>query len=310
MKNITRLTEILPKGEKFTLIIGSGLNKHALNNNKTILSDWGKLLDCIFPNKKKNIFDDYILEFEQRLVEETSRQKKKSAKEIELLHLKRLKGCIKDKQTQFLAKRKNIYPIYLFNNDIVDNVISLNFDLIPELLLRKNKSNKVSNFDIAKTGCNSYRHRTINEIKFWHPHGDIDNIRSLILGLRHYAQHLKDVEKMRVIYKVKERTDKKVYPINTWYEALLHNPILILGASLSYSEWDIWTALVNRERNFAREKNNNKHRNSVFIMKSDCQNKNSYTSSWIKPLFDTNYCYDKQWELLEKLFTNDYRKGS
>ena len=35
---------------------------------------------------------------------------------------------------------------------------------------------------------------------------------------------------------------------NTWYDKLLFNPVIILGAGMSPSEWDLWFALTSRER--------------------------------------------------------------
>lgn len=307
MPKTVKLSEILPTDNKITLIIGSGFHNYALNSNNSILTNWNLLLQSVFPSSE-NHFDNYILEFENRLVEKTSQQNVNAANEIEKKCLEKLTKKIKVEQSKLIRLKKYNFPFFLFNSSLVDNVISLNFDLIPELILNGGKKSNVIQScgkENRRKNSNSCRHRIVNGINFWHPHGDIENCDSLILGLRHYAQHLKDIEKMRTLSKAEGGQKGE---IRTWYDAILHKPVLIIGAALSDSEWDIWTALVNRERNFARKKNKKKYRSGVYIMKSDCQKtKQKNHSDWIKPIFDEKYCFDKQWEMLDSMFKNNDR---
>ena len=88
----------------------------------------------------------------------------------------------------------------------------------------------------------------------------------------------------------------------SWYHQLTHNPVLILGADISTSEWDIWFALVNRERNFAKGSTMD-FKYPIFQMR-ECESNNKVQSSWFKPLF-TGLKFDRQWSELEKLLTKN-----
>ena len=283
-----------------TIVIGSGLHCFALNKDKSILCNWKNLLQSIFP-ENKILFNNYILEFERFLVDHTSSQNEKAAYEKQAEHLILLKKKIEEEQSKIILSKKNKFPTFLFDPNVVSDVISLNFDLIPELLLNREKKLKTICGKNNKKNSNSARHHSVNGIRFWHPHGDIYKQSSLILGLRQYAQHLKEVEKMRVDFKAngKKNTDP-----TTWYEAILKNPIMIVGASLSEFEWDIWTALVNRERNFARKKKSKINYHGTYMMNHNCNNNKHF---WIDSIFDTKYCYEKQWEMLEQMYLDDKR---
>ena len=125
----------------------------------------------------------------------------------------------------------------------------------------------------------------------------------MILGARKYGQHINCIERLRKHSKAEARKNQKN---DTWYDKLTHNPLLILGASISSNEWDIWSAFVNRERNFFKMKNN-KYRNPIFQMRSQnskCNCKDTSNQKWFEPLFDENLSFKDQWNKLETLFKN------
>ena len=68
---------------------------------------------------------------------------------------------------------------------------------------------------------------------------------------------------------------------------------------MSKDEWDIWFALVNRERNFAKNENI-QFKQPIFQMR-ECECKNDAQHQWFEPLF-TGMKFDEQWKKLEKLF--------
>jgi hypothetical protein len=198
------------------------------------------------------------------------------------------------------------YPVEIFNSKFVSDVISLNFDLIPELLINNNKKAKVQNLyeqENKKTIIHSTRHRVVNGINFWHPHGDIESKDTLILGARKYGLHINKIEKLRERSKTKNKLENYK---KSWYEVLTHNPVIILGSNISDNEWDIWNAIVNRERNFGKKENINKYRYPIFQMRE--LNYKSLTKSnyqWFEPLFDENLDFNEQWIKLNKLFENE-----
>ena len=160
----------------------------------------------------------------------------------------------------------------------VAGVVSLNIDLVAEKVL-KAEGWKVGR---AKGGKSSaYRHRALTNpegrrIRVWHPHKDHHCKDSLTFGLRHYQQLVNAVEELRSKWKKTERIARKEGNANqpspseasNAYELLLTRPLLILGAGLDRSEWDLWSILVARFRNFAK-KSNEQFRPPIWRLTTD-----------------------------------------
>jgi hypothetical protein len=70
---------------------------------------------------------------------------------------------------------------------------------------------------------------------------------------------------------------------------------------MSKDEWDIWFALVNRARNFAKS-DNQQYKYPIFQMR-ECECNHDYRHEWFEPLF-TGMDFNQQWKELEKLFNN------
>jgi hypothetical protein len=291
---------------KFVVILGSGIHKHAFRNNSNInncLSSWCCLLKEIEPNL--DLSSNFLLDFERIILDKTNSQDEKAAFKIEKEILKEVLKKIKNYQNETIKNSNLIYPLSIFNSDYVSDVISLNFDLVPELLLTNNKKTKVNNLHEHKNKksiIHSTRHRVINGINFWHPHGDADKYDSLILGTRKYGLHINKIEKIRMRSKHQKKPDNYQ---KSWYDVLTHNPVIILGADISDMEWDIWNAIVNRERNFGKKENNEKYKFPIYQMRELNSNDNCNAKSnriWFKPLFEENLSFEKQWNKLETLF--------
>ncbi len=304
MKEIKNFSQVLTPNRGLTIVIGSGVNIHAIGKKQTILTSWPKLLDAVFEKKSKVSSENYILDYERRLVERTSVQNEKEANEIQNGILKNLCELIEEEQSNKKYTLK--YPTYLFKKEIVANVISLNLDLIPERIMSGGKIPKLGK---QKDSLSNYkssnvcRYREIDGIRYWHPHGDIKSKDSLVLGMTQYIKNVKHLDHMRRHHKGAERSEKgNVRIANSWYEALVNHPVLVLGASLSDNELDIWGALINRERNFAKGVNRNEHRPPVFIMWSECESGKFNKPDWVEPIFPVNLRYEQQWLKLENLF--------
>jgi hypothetical protein len=134
---ITKLIDNIDVKEtgKFIVIIGSGIHSQALSNDSNPLASWHGLLKSIDPINSYS--ENYILDFENLIRKRTARQKVKSASEIE-------KGLLNEVavKLQELSEKaiKNHYPMGMFNPEYVSDVISLNFDTVPERILsEKNK---------------------------------------------------------------------------------------------------------------------------------------------------------------------------
>lgn len=291
---------------KFVIILGSGIHKQAFSNISNInncLTSWCCLLKEIAP--KTELSDNYLLDFERIILDNTNSQDEKATYKIEKEILKEAVTKINNYQSETIKNSNIIYPLSIFNSDYLSDVISLNFDLIPELLLANNKKTKVDNIHEHKNKksiIHSTRHRVINGINFWHPHGDVDKYDSLILGTRKYGLHINKIEKLRMRSKHQKKPDNYQ---KSWYDVLTHNPVIILGADISDMEWDIWNAIVDRERNFGKKENSKKYKFPIFQMRtlsSENQNKAKSNEIWFKPLFDENLSFEKQWNKLQTLF--------
>jgi len=284
-------------GVKFTIILGSGFHRNAIGGN-SVLSSWEKLLKDLNPAAK--LSGEYHLDFEKII------QSEKTPFEDSYKAEKRLIQCvqklIKEEQNKVLKDCTLCYPIGIFNPDKVSDVISLNFDEVPEKLLNKQEGVRIgkysNNSSFSSSSKESYgyltsRHKAVDfgdkgKITFWHPHGIVSN-KSIILGSHRYAHMLKAVISIRNGHMEAKRNDSSD---NTWYKSLIENPVLILGAGMSPTEWDMWFALTSRNRA-------NGDKQPIFQMR-ECECKKDVQHEWFQPLF-TGAKYKEQWEELEKL---------
>ena len=285
---------------KFTIILGSGFHIQALGGN-SILSSWDLLLRQLSPDA--TLTGQYHLDFEKII--QSKKITSENSHETEDRLIKCVQKMISDKQTSILDKHAKCYPIGVFNPDKVSDVISLNFDEVPQRLLKKvQKALKVSKFkndsSFREESNDSYaflstRYKSVEfaknkEIRFWYPHGAIDKPKSIILGLHRYAHMVKNGLRIRNYHMKAKRNNSTD---NTWYYRLLENPVLILGAGISPTEWDMWFALTSRDRT-------NGNTQPIFQMR-ECECKKDVQHEWFQPLF-TGMTFDQQWKKLEELF--------
>jgi hypothetical protein len=309
MKMNSNLEELVNDSKtKFTIILGSGFHKQGLKKD-TILSSWEMLLRRLSPDCK--LTGEYHLDFEKII--ENKKISCEDSHDTEERLIQCVQKLIKEEQDKVIAEHANCYPIDIFNPKKVSDVISLNFDKIPEIILKSRdgiqfKENindssfsKLKNKDTKKSGSkdtyaylstkhNIVEFNDVEKISFWYPHGNIDNNNKIILGLHRYSQMLEVAIRLRNHHMQHKRSEQED---NTWYYRLIQNPVLILGAGLSSTEWDMWFALTSRNRA-------NGDKLPVFQMRA-CECKNDAQHQWFEPLF-TGMSFDQQWEKLEGLF--------
>lgn len=290
---------------KFTIILGSGFHRQALGFN-SILSNWEKLLKD--QDSGLNLTDFYPLDFEQLVVRRTGNQKdekarEKAAHEIEKSISDEICFDLKCAQEKALKFYKKCYPAGIFNPIKVSDVISLNFDTTAEEICRGLAKQKIpvcipTTFTSEQKNkleipCREVEFKEKNKIRFWYPHGSIHDSDKITLGTREYAKRFETIERLRK----HSKSDKEIN-LTSWYQQVTHNPVLILGAEISKDEWDIWFAIVNRERNFAKNKNQ-QFKYPIFQMR-ECECKKDAQHEWFQPLF-TGMTFDQQWKKLEEL---------
>jgi hypothetical protein len=286
---------------RFTIILGSGFHHNAIGGD-SILSSWDKLLKEL--NPATELTGQYHLSFEKII------QSKKITCEDSHKTEERLIECvqklIKAEQERVLNECSYCYPIGIFNPDRVSDVISLNFDDVPEQLLEKSDGVIAGKFvnesSYSKSSKDSYKYLSTRfkpfdfgkkePIRFWHPHGSLEKIDKIILGVHRYSHILETVISIRK-HHMRAKRNKSID--NTWNYRLLENPVLILGASMSSTEWDMWFALTSRERANGKSQ-------PIFQMR-ECECKKDAQHEWFQPLF-TGMKFDQQWKKLEELFKN------
>ena len=300
---------IASKGKKkFTLILGSGFHKNAIRES-SVLSSWVSLLTSINPNLISG--NNYHLDFEINLSEIYGNNQ---AGKKENLVLSQIANILKSAQKSIIENSADNYPSYIFNPYLVSDIISLNFDTTAENIFKirypdykKEKGFvKIENNSSQKNLRNINIHQTTrfvsyedkgNKVTFWYPHGSVVKPTSIILGTRKYSSHISSIERLRI----NSKSDSKKN--DTWYDALVHNPVLILGASISSDEWDLWTAILNRERNFGKAKNK-RYWCPMFQMRSN-QGKipeGQPSRKFFHSLFNEKLKFKDQWEKLNKYF--------
>ena len=155
----------------------------------------------------------------------------------------------------------------------------------------KNVRENIQNLYQKKAGILKYRiFKNEDKIRFWYPHGSIHDKDPITLGTREYAKRFQTIERLRG----HSKSDEKNKP-TSWYHELTHNPVLILGAEMSQNEWDIWFALVNRERNFAKNENQ-QFKYPIFQMR-ECECTQDHRHKWFEPVF-SGLIFNEQWEEL------------
>lgn len=301
--------------KKLVIILGSGFHRRYLDDlpdsreplGLNILYDWQKLLESAYVNYPFS--GHYLTDFEDIVVKSTRGDNPKInganenliASEIEDQCLKCIQNEILTVQKKVVSDYHNSVPVWLFNPKIISDVISLNFDLVPELLIGKSKNvHRVKTIDELKFNRNVdiTRHRTVGGIRFWHPHGDVGSYKSIVLSLRKYGLILQQVEHLRMNFKSGESKNGPKKTGYTWFDALAGRPVLIIGASISQMEWDLWFALSNRRRNFAKP-DHKKHEQSIFKMTGPCE---TLDKNWFSELTNRKETYPSQWEHLQDLF--------
>lgn len=296
---------------QFTVILGSGYHRQGLGDC-SILSNWSALLSRL--TTTDNLSGKFTLDFEAIVLKKCktkSEEPIKRAHEVEKHLLDRLAKLIQNEQKYVGENLESFSYPDLFSGNKISDVVSLNFDTLPEkFFLQKiessekhnessfhlrTKENKLSDsFITQNTSFEKYQNQSGHIIRFWHPHGTIDNPKHMVLGISNYSKLVSALTKIRNHYKANEDYNLPNKEL-TWFSKIVQNPVLILGASMSQMEWAMWTAVVYKFRNYA--KSTTKHNFYPIFQMMEVKQDDQLKNDWIKPLF-TDMSYDKQWEEL------------
>jgi hypothetical protein len=307
---------------RFTVILGSGFHRQALGGN-SVLSNWEALLGKLTNTNK--LTNNYILDFEEIVLRQCAHQEPENAKkafEIEKKELGLLVKAIQNEQDWVLSQEQRFKYPDIFQSDKISDVISLNFDTIAEKIcfpgskkttlqnsssfaLKNTKGKLSDSFMTQVTSCQKLVNSSNHPIRFWHPHGSINNPKHIVLGVAKYSKLVASTLKIRNHYKANEGLSKATKEQNeiTWFSQIYNNPVLILGASMSEMEWAMWTAFVHKNRNFAKP-NNKEFSSSIFQMMSPKDSVDKSKQKWFEPIF-VDMEFEDQWNDLETTLKNN-----
>lgn len=149
-----------------------------------------------------------------------------------------------------------------------EDILSLNFDRRIAL------SCKINKFVVAPSPCpqgahgeSMFRHSIVSApdgitTRIWYPHGDVKKASTIKLGVRKYGfyiaifrEHLRQLDDSWR-YKpnsrqVKSTNDQTRRNAPTWFDLILHRPLVFVGCGLLADEWPLWWLL--RTRGFKRQ---------------------------------------------------------
>lgn len=239
-----------------TLFFGNGINRLSENH-----ITWNDLLDRIKGiNKFENGQLPNTMVYERIFLEKQTVDSNEKKDELEIKNVI-AKGLREQEPNKVLTELASL-PI--------EHYLTTNYDYAFEKALGI-PSEKYSTEDIY-----SLRRKRIykseNYTKFlWNIHGEIDNPKSIMLGLDHYCGSVSKID-MYVKGKYSYMANGKNFTINSmidklrnncfchtsWVDLFFSTNVHILGFSLDYSETDIWWLLNKRARFSSEEKINNK----------------------------------------------------
>lgn len=292
---------------KYCIVVGSGFNV-GICGAESILSSWRALMGRVLGRDPGDGSPAHA--FERHLLRGVSTvpvalRERKILKEVRNHILW---------ETERVLKTSSSFPAFLFDPAWVSDIITLNFDDLVERYCRTELHARVSAWRVPKgfEGRQAFDKESVSyrelvfpgggRIRVWHLHGSVSRPGGIQLCIGRFAGKSGLIEALRRHHRQWERRKEKAH---TWY-SVLHQPVMILGASLSVSEWDLWTAIVDRERNYAKP-GNRSFRKPIFQMR---EKEDGFQCEWFLPLFEEGGDYAAQWKRLEALVRRSKAKVS
>ena len=286
------------KSPQLTLILGAGIHNMIPGDNNP-LSSWSQLL-----NSMTNDIGHPVLSgspsLHWELISMASKDRNDMAHEGESNFRESLRDKIRDLEPGAIEHgREFMEPVFeILDTGMVSDVISMNLDLVLEQLyaerhertLKVQGKDRLSRFREIKT-------KSGTTVRFWHPHGDIDSIDTMLMGMWEYQRQLPKLRGQFNHFKSKERRMKRndfFIDVNrkagSWLELMMFRPLIFAGTSLDLAEWDLWYSLLLRWRNRSRLEDpfGQTWRLEIEIPDSACQDGDTRIQA-ISPLTDTDW---------------------
>lgn len=257
---------------KITLIVGAGIhNLHSVSNWKEseareLLSSWSALLEKLGSDNEAMLSPTLGWEFLSiDKCTHTEGQANKREKQL----LKRLQSEIFNAEEMlFNFCDEGLIPLSeIIRSPAVSDVINLNVDLLVERLYLNDKAiPKAKPRALKNSSLQRWRELLCkssgSKLRVWHPHGDRRNYQSMAFGIWRYERLLNPLVAARGNIKMREKKEGLAKfqamvaedPEN-WLQLMMFRPLIFIGTSMDYAEWDIWYGLMARWRNFAKSSN-------------------------------------------------------
>ena len=263
---------------KNTVLFGNGINRLSTN-----AVSWDDLLDEI---KGENRFSNGSLPntmvYERIFMGEHKASESQAIDEL----------IIKNRIASSLAKQESNEIFKLLGSMKFEHYLTTNYDYAFEKALGVTPE-KLSSEEIyslrrkRKYGSNS-------DAKYlWNIHGEIDNPKSIMLGLDHYCGSVSKIDayvkgnykhsidgKTISIEPMKDKFKNNSFCYTSWVDLFFSSDIHIIGLSLDYSETDLWWVLNKRAR-YAAD-NLVKNNISFYVNEIDAQKRGLLESFNVK----------------------------
>ena len=141
---------------------------------------------------------------------------------------------------------------------IFSDIITTNYEYTLESCLINDFKQK--NLGVVReTKYSIYRHGRINDMNFWHIHGDMHRPSSILLGYEQYSGQLQVMRnyvvsgtnyesKTAKVLPLTKRMGKKDYQPLSWIDRFFTGDLHIVGLSLDFIESDLWWLITYRAR--------------------------------------------------------------
>lgn len=245
-----------------TLLFGNGLNYK-------IGQSWDELLEDLKHNHTINndtlpntmIYEQILLRrLEYEKFDYINKQNNLSNEEFN----------IKEEVSAYM-QHLDIPNIY---HDIINlnfaNYLTTNYDNIFIKAYQQSYRNKVIIKDLSTETLYSIRRykQLNNNSRLWHIHGEINQPKSIMLGMDHYIGSVSKIDdyikgnykfsNKKVKYSMEDKIKRNSFDYISWIELFFNSDVHILGFGLDYSEIDLWSILNKRSRLMHKVNINNK----------------------------------------------------
>jgi len=291
-----------------TVLYGNGFNR--LND----VDSWESLVHVIDDNSDKYKLPNTLqyegkvlsMPYQKETILRTSDHKKLTISEQSEILIKK----------EIVKQMKTYESNYLFDKLLslnVNHYITTNYDYVADNTLQKmkykedlSKRDKSENtFSIHRKKC--YQ-KDIDKKYLWKIHGELSNLRSIMLGYYHYCSYIGQIKKyIKGEYEFAKRKDigtilpiDKRLPINysdiySWIDLFFTSNIYIIGLGLYYEEIDLWWILTIRKRLIQKLGRENISNNIVYYGDLESGQKSMFEHLDVKVVSSKKRTYENKY---------------